>query len=506
MRIAIIVLLAFCCVLSAASIGGRVTDSYGIPVVGFSVVLTEIGTFPPPPPEIEVTNVWGEYSFSGLLAGIFSITPGDPTGVTPISYPAVTVVSDLDSLTGYDFIRSSGTTFDALIRGTVTYEFGGPASGVNIMSIGMGGGGPWTVMTDTAGEYSLAVPAPESIYVMCAAPGGLISSPDFHAFPVLAGDTIAGVDFILLADVLDTFFSITAIITDSSGSPFDALVQYRDIIPTSPWLAEYTSSGIVTFYLDGPGDYIVQPMEDGYYFVPEADTITITTSAPAVVTYFTAMDSSAASPYWIHIEARDSTYSAVDSIFIEWVRDGGSIWTPGWTIDGEYSAHVPDSGLYSIRAATFLPGMIVVPAETSLHLTATSPEDTLLVYLIADTTSIAETTLPSQIEMTAYPNPFNGNCRLMIDDLRLGIDAIEVFDVNGRSVNVIARRAEPDAAISSLTEKDYRALRARNDGVSEFIWTPAASLGSGVYLVRVTIHDDKGLQPLVQTKRIVYLK
>jgi len=41
---------------------------------------------------------------------------------------------------------------------------------------------------------------------------------------------------------------------------------------------------------------------------------------------------------------------------------------------------------------------------------------------------------PAAFAISAWPNPFNRNCRLMIDDLGMGIDAIEVFDVNGRLI------------------------------------------------------------------------
>ncbi len=113
---------------------------------------------------------------------------------------------------------------------------------------------------------------------------------------------------------------------------------------------------------------------------------------------------------------------------------------------------------------------------------------------------------PAAFEITAYPNPFNGNCRIMIDDLGMGIDGIEIYDINGRMVDVVARRASPDEAISRTAETDCRSLRPRNDGVSEFIWQPDDALGSGVYLVRARIPGNKGQQPLVQSKRVVYLK
>jgi len=93
--------------------------------------------------------------------------------------------------------------------------------------------------------------------------------------------------------------------------------------------------------------------------------------------------------------------------------------------------------------------------------------------------------LPTDLEIRTFPNPFNGNCRLMIDDLGLGIDAIEIFDVNGRIVEILAplnKGGCPEGTGGILT------------------WQPAPSLGSGVYLVRATIGEQTA------TRRVVYLK
>ncbi len=94
--------------------------------------------------------------------------------------------------------------------------------------------------------------------------------------------------------------------------------------------------------------------------------------------------------------------------------------------------------------------------------------------------------LPEAIRIEAYPNPFNGNCRIMIDDLRMEIDAIEVFDINGRMVERI-----PPAPLTKGG--------ARRAGGS-YKWQPDVSLGSGVYLVRATVGGYE------MSRRVVYLK
>jgi len=129
----------------------------------------------------------------------------------------------------------------------------------------------------------------------------------------------------------------------------------------------------------------------------------------------------------------------------------------------------------------------------------------LAVMLHDSATSVEEADLPVDFAIFAYPNPFNGNCILMIDDCGLGIEAIEIFNVNGRRVDVIARRAAPDAAFSPPTEKDYRPLWTFNSSAC-FVWQPDESIGSGVYLVRARFDKltDRGGKDIA--KRVVYLK
>jgi len=110
---------------------------------------------------------------------------------------------------------------------------------------------------------------------------------------------------------------------------------------------------------------------------------------------------------------------------------------------------------------------------------------------------------PLVYSFSAWPNPFNGNCRFQIDDLGMGIDAIEIYDVNGRRIDVIARSPQDDAAISQINRSSV-SLDTRRDAVSinnyVFVWQPAPSLGSGVYLIRIKTGGETA------TRRVVYLK
>jgi len=103
--------------------------------------------------------------------------------------------------------------------------------------------------------------------------------------------------------------------------------------------------------------------------------------------------------------------------------------------------------------------------------------------------------MPIELSLSAYPNPFNGNCRLQIDDLGLGVEAIEVFDVNGRLVTEIPTN-DPVGDGSPVPSVSGRGDRAP----TKIVWQPDESLGSGVYLVRAKSGET------ITAKRVVYLK
>jgi len=108
---------------------------------------------------------------------------------------------------------------------------------------------------------------------------------------------------------------------------------------------------------------------------------------------------------------------------------------------------------------------------------------------------------PRNIALSTYPNPFNSAITISLDfgsESAKPLSTIEIFDVNGRRLSVISMRALPEEKSPAYPQEISR--QARNDNVSEFVWRPAPSLGSGVYLVRVTVGTN------VVSKRIVYLK
>ena len=124
--------------------------------------------------------------------------------------------------------------------------------------------------------------------------------------------------------------------------------------------------------------------------------------------------------------------------------------------------------------------------------------------------------LPAYLGMSIYPNPFNSAVTIAIDGVGDGSPVpfnVEIYDVAGRLVDVIdsdrsvisSEGSQPDE--KSPTNAQEISRQARNDNINQFFWRPAASLPSGVYLVRARF-DTRSLSGVetTATKRVVYLK
>jgi len=114
-----------------------------------------------------------------------------------------------------------------------------------------------------------------------------------------------------------------------------------------------------------------------------------------------------------------------------------------------------------------------------------NPEDSV-------TSGITEGERPSNISLSAYPNPFNSAVSISAPE---GAE-VEVFDLNGRRVAQL-----PDGGTVGVGLKPARAGGSETLPYgSVYLWTPDKSLGSGVYLVRARVGDKEAM------KRVVYLK
>ncbi|MBN2542461.1 T9SS type A sorting domain-containing protein [bacterium] len=161
--------------------------------------------------------------------------------------------------------------------------------------------------------------------------------------------------------------------------------------------------------------------------------------------------------------------------------------------DGRLSS-VNSSG----TASTFATGLyriedVLVDPEGRIFITE---DATGMIIRIEDTTSIgiAETKAPTQMELIAYPNPFNANLQIEIAGLA-PLDPegyliwVKIFDINGRLVYCWGGSDE-----STIQSSNSPTIQAR------FSWHPDESIQSGTYLVRATVGN------VISQIKIIYLK
>jgi len=100
---------------------------------------------------------------------------------------------------------------------------------------------------------------------------------------------------------------------------------------------------------------------------------------------------------------------------------------------------------------------------------------------------------PDEINISAYPNPFNSSCKITIEQgvVPTGRDSpamVEIYDIMGNVVGANAVRPIDEG----------RMLYAHSN--CAFIWTPDKTNASGLYFVRVSIGEQ------TITRKIIYLK
>ena len=374
------------------------------------------------------------------------------------------------------------SAFAAYIQGNVSFWDGTPADGVSILAITSIMPFPFLATTDIVGDYSINIeplpPAGDTIFVLCSPDSGYSSTPGYYNEYIVSSDTLTGLDFVLWPDSLPGF-SLTVWAEDSLGDAINGVeVTCRfDGVGVPDQIDSTDFGGRCVFSISEEGDYFVTATYAGTFSVPEVETVFVDMSSPNPAVTFTMLDSSAASPYWIYIEAEDSLGAPVESLFVEWTEEDSAAWSPLWTdVDGLASLHLVRPGNYELRAAYPEPDCIVEPAETTISLTPSEPLDTVFFRLLPDTTGIRESRLPKSPNISVFPNPFNSACTIRISGEVTGLVEIAIFDVDGREI---------------LTAKPQ----------TEWTWLPPKTLPSGVYLVQVTNGDRDA-----STIRVLYLK
>jgi len=145
-----------------------------------------------------------------------------------------------------------------------------------------------------------------------------------------------------------------------------------------------------------------------------------------------------------------------------------------------------------------------IPLADTVDFLWYDPDDIICGTFQYSVDNIHEQRFPEAIAISAYPNPFNSSITISLDfesESPELLSTIEIFDVNGRRVSTNRPSATSGTGPSGLHKggNNVSPLAKGGQGVS-FIWQPAASLGSGVYLVRVEREGRVCTMPAVYIK------
>jgi len=151
--------------------------------------------------------------------------------------------------------------------------------------------------------------------------------------------------------------------------------------------------------------------------------------------------------------------------------DGDAL-TYSWQVNGQEFSQVSNAQYTFNTVGNYTAAIIVSDGQLSAGDSLTVRVDT--------TTSAQDALLPTQFNLSAFPNPFNSRATIRLEIPANGAVKLDVFSLEGRLVETLY-----DGPITR--------------GVHEIAWSPT-SLSSGVYFVRMT-----GLATATNLK-LVYLK
>jgi protocatechuate 3,4-dioxygenase beta subunit len=139
-----------------------VTTATGLPIAGVTMTLTGAAT------GTTTTNAAGTYTFTGLVNGVYTVTP-TLAGYTFNPLNRIVTISGAN-ITGQNFTGTGAVTY--FIRGYVKDSNGNLMSGVTMT---LSGAANATIFTDSSGNYQFSGLLPGSYVVMPGFPSYVFS-------------------------------------------------------------------------------------------------------------------------------------------------------------------------------------------------------------------------------------------------------------------------------------------------------------------------------------------
>ena len=222
-------------------------------------------------------NSSGNYTFSGLANGSYTVTP---------SKAGYTFAPTSENLT-VNGANVTATTFTAT---AVTYTISGSISGAggNGATVTLSGAASASTTANSSGNYTFSGLA-NGTYAVTPAQTGYTFSPSSQA-ATINGANVTGVNF--TATSVGTTYTISGTISPSAGGSGATVTLSGAAGATTT----ANSSGVYSFTALGNGSYTVTPSNSGYSYTPTNQAVTIngasvsgvnfTASASATVIFY----------------------------------------------------------------------------------------------------------------------------------------------------------------------------------------------------------------------------
>lgn len=221
------------------------------------------------------TDANGTYSFPGVAAGTYTVTPTLAGYIFSPSSSIVTLLSGAVS-NGNNFVESAYTGATSGVSGKVTGTLAQNAT------LSIGGANTGSVVADASGNYSFTGLAAGS-YAVTPSLAGYVFSPASYAVTTVAGGFITGANFTATVHAAAT--------SSLSGSVSGAIAQNVTITLSGANTGSVMTdvNGKYSFTGLAAGTYTVTPSLAGYAFSPASYTLTMTDGANTSLSNFTAL-------------------------------------------------------------------------------------------------------------------------------------------------------------------------------------------------------------------------
>ncbi len=213
-----------------------------------------------------LSSIGGNYSFPGLAAGTYTVTP-NLTGYsfTPTS---ITVTVNNGNIIGQNFTATSVSGGTYSLSGTVTTSGGSALAGVTMALSGTASG---TATTDTNGNYTFTGLV-NGTYTVTPSLSGYTFSPS-SATVTVSGANITGVNFTGTSSSTGATNSISGKVTLSNGSPLAGVTV--TLSGAASGSVNTNGTGNYNFTGLANGTYTITPGKNRYTFTPSSITVTV---------------------------------------------------------------------------------------------------------------------------------------------------------------------------------------------------------------------------------------